>query len=515
MKQIDQIDRHQMTFSTLECLVDQESVVRVVDVFVDFAEEDKLGFKADRQITGRPSYPVRTFIGLYIYGYLNKLRSSRDLEKACKTNVELWWLLRGQKPCYKTIANFRKDNKKGFRNLFVKFRSFCKQMDLYGKEVIAVDGSKFRAQNSMKNNYTEKKIDRHLEYINDKEEEYIKGLDEQDKLEAIKDPTTHDRLTQLAERKLTYEQLKEKLLESKETQISTTDPDARALPIKMSIVEVAYNLQSVVDAKNKLIVDYEITNKSDYRALAPMAVKAKSALGLKEEDTLIVLADKGYHTGEQMQTCHNHNIDTLVAIPRRPKQVDKTKPANLRKENFAFDGEKEIYRCPSGEKLTKQATYQRKDRTGKLAQKFDRYSIKFSKCKACKFLDQCVSKSNQLRHHGRYIDRYHTDQAVKRNEEFLKDNKELYKKRQAIVEHPFGTMKRGWGYTHTMMKTIPKVQTEFSIIMLCYNLRRAMSILGINGLKEALKSPFDPFFMTRGLMKGERIDHKSYFCPAA
>jgi len=226
MKKLEQINRHQMTFSTLDSLVDADSVVRVVDVFVDFAEGDNLGFKTDYQVTGRPSYPVRTFIGLYIYGYLNKIRSSRDLEKACKTNVELWWLLRGQKPCYKTIANFRKDNKKGFRNLFVKFRSFCKQMDLYGREIIALDGSKFRAQNSMKNNYNAKKIDRQIEYINEKEEEYIKGLDEHDKLEALKDPSTHERLSQLAERKLTYQQLKEKLLESKETQISTTDPDA-------------------------------------------------------------------------------------------------------------------------------------------------------------------------------------------------------------------------------------------------------------------------------------------------
>lgn len=194
MQQLEQTDRHQMRMSSLDLMVSPNSIVRVIDVFLDFADDRSLGFTNHIQKTGRPAYPIRTLIGIYIYGYLHKIRSSRDLERACMTNVELWWLLKGHKPCYKTIANFRKNNQKGFRNLFKKFRLFCSKIELYGKSVVAIDGSKFRAQNSMKNNYTKKKIDRHLEYIDDKEQEYLNSLDEQDKQEARRNPSSHQRL---------------------------------------------------------------------------------------------------------------------------------------------------------------------------------------------------------------------------------------------------------------------------------------------------------------------------------
>lgn len=472
-------NRDQIFMTSLEMMVEQDSVVRVVDIFLDYIETFDLSFKQHDSQTGRPAFPNRVLIGIYVYGYLNKLRSSRQLEQACNTNVELFWLTNNVKPCYKTIANFRKDNKEGFRKLFVCFRNFCKQLDMYGKSIVAVDGSKFRGQNSMKNNYNMRKINKHLEYIDKQEKEYLKDLETHD--------INEEKFQKLNQRKAKYEQLKEELSNTNETQISTTDPDTRALPLRMRIVQVGYNLQSVVDDKHNLVVDYQITNKNDHRALAPMALKAKQALGLSEDDRLTILADKGYHTGEQMQTCHDHNITTLVAIPRKPKQTDRTKPAHLRKENFTYNQDQESYTCANGEILTKQSTYQRKDKQGKPGAVFDRYSIKYSICKNCKYLKKCVSKSNQERHHGRYIDRYHTDSAVAKNKEDVSKNKELYKRRQAIVEHPFGTIKRQWGFNHTLLKTIPKVETEFSIIMLCYNLRRAMSIIGINELKLALK----------------------------
>jgi len=479
MELLTNVDRDQLFMTSLEMMVSQDSTVRIIDLFLDFIELKDLPFTQHKSTTGRPAFPNRTLIGIYVYGYLHKTRSSRQLEKACKTNVELFWLNRNQKPCYKTIANFRKDNRKGFRKLFTTFREFCKNLDLYGKEVIAIDGSKFRGQNSMKKNYNIRKINKHLEYIENQQKEYLESLDAND--------VDEEKINRLNERKAKYENLKERLDNTEETQISTTDPDARALPLHMRIVQVGYNLQSVVDDKHNLIVEYKVTNKSDHRALASMALKAKSGLGISEEGSLTVLADKGYHTGEQMQTCHDHNIDTVVAIPNRPKKTDKTKPAHLRKENFVFDSELETYKCPNNEVLTKQATYQRKDKRGNPCGKFDRYSIKYSICKTCKYLKDCVSISNQKRHHGRYIDRYHTDGAVVRNKEYVAKNKALYKRRQAIVEHPFGTIKRQWGFNHTLMKTIPKVETEFSIIMLCYNIRRVMSILGPLGLKKALK----------------------------
>ena len=488
MKKIESIDRDQIQLNSLNMLVDQHSMVRVIDVFLDFALSKDLGFKSTKQVTGRPAFPIRTLLGIYMYGYLNRIRSSRALAKACTINIEMMWLVKGHRPCYKTIANFRKDNRKPFRNLFAFYREFCLNLHLYGKQVVAIDGSKFRAQNSMKNNFNKKKIDRHLDYIDGKEKEYLDSLDQEDK-ESI-----HPRIDQLSKRKLKYQKLKLQLENSQHTQVSTTDPDARALPLHMRIVEVSYNLQSAVDDKHNLIVDYQITNNNDHRALAPMASNAKKALMLNDQDMLTVLADKGYHTGDQLQQCHDLNIDTIVAIPRKPKQTDSTKPAFLRKDKFIYNIDTDSYLCPHQQTLNKQARYKRKTRSGLPSAQFDRYTIKHSICIQCPHFKNCISKSNRKASQGRYIDRYLTDSAVQRNKITVQQNKDLYKKRQAIVEHPFGTIKRAWGFTHTLMKTIPKVETEFSIIMLCYNLRRTMSILGLENLKSALKSASLCFF---------------------
>ena len=509
MKHIDEKDRDQVQMFSLDMMVDQNSVVRVLDLFVQWALDHDLGFKIENRVTGRPSFPLKTLLGIYIYGYLHKIRSSRDLEKACKVNIELMWLIKGHKPCYKTIANFRKDNRQAFRNLFKLYRDFCLKLNLYGKEVIAVDGSKFRAQNSMKNNFNKKKIDRHLEYIESKQQEYLDKLDQEDNKKAIDNPTTHERLAQLEERKLKYQQLKDQLEHSEETQISTTDPDARALPLHMRIVEVSYNLQSAVDDKHNLIVDYQITNKNDHRALADMAIGVKEALHIKPNQRMTVLADKGYHTGAELQRCHDAQIDTIVAIPRKSKQLDKTKPPHLQKESFNYNQSDDTYTCPDGNILLKQATYKRKDRKGNLSMTFDRYSIKHSICELCQYHKECVSSGKRKASQGRCIDRYHTDGAVQRNKVYVENNKTLYKRRQAIVEHPFGTIKRAWGYTHTLMKSIPKVETEFSIIMLCYNLRRTMSILGPDGLKSALKRAFYTLFALTASTKTHVPTNKS------
>lgn len=332
-------NRDQLFMTSLDMLVEPDSIVRVIDVFLDYVESCNLSFKQHQCHTGRPAFPNRVLIGVYIYGYLYRIRSSRQLEKACKTNVELFWLNRNLKPCYKTIANFRKDNKKGFRALFVTFRDFCKSLDLYGKNVVAVDGSKFRGQNSMKNNYNIRKIDKHLDYIETQHEAYLNQLDGTD--------SDENKLNNLKQRKAKYKNLKKQLAQSEDTQISTSDPDTRALPLHMRIVQVGYNLQSVVDDKHNLIVDYQLSNKNDHRALAPMALKAKQALGLNHNDTLTVLADKGYHTAEQLQSCHDNSIQTIVAIPKKSSKIDKIKPQHLQKQNFIFNAKSNTYLCPT------------------------------------------------------------------------------------------------------------------------------------------------------------------------
>jgi hypothetical protein len=393
-------------------------------------------------------------------------------------------------PCFKTIANFRKDNRKGFRKLFKCFREFCNGLELYGKTTVAIDGSKFRAQNSKKNNYNEKKLNRHLEYIDKKTEEYLTILDEQDREEGEENPATHQRLKDLAERRVKYKELKEELERREELQISTTDPDARALPLHMKIVEVGYNVQSSVDDKHNLVVEYEVTNEKDDNALAPMVFKSKAALGMQEADPLTALADKGYHKGEQLEKCQSKSIDTLVA----PKEyVDNTKPENLRKEKFVYDKESDTYTCPNGEILKKQKRYHRRKK-GKIVSSFDRYTIRYSVCVTCPHYEDCISPAKKKQSQGRCIDRFEYQDAIDRNKEEVTARKEEYRRRQAIVEHPFGTIKRQWGYNYTLLKTIPKVQTEFSIIFLCYNLRRVMSILGIEGIKEALRIGISKLF---------------------
>ena len=487
MPQLKGDPRLQLMMLNLEEQIDQDSVVRVIDAFIQSADLENLGFIVKgKSHEGRPAYTPQTLTKLYLYGYLHSIRSSRKLQQECTRNIELWWLLNLQKPRYKTIADFRKNNVLGFANLFIYFRDFCLEQGLYGRKHVAIDGSKFRAQNSKKRNYNARKIKQHLDYIDEQQQRYLEELDRNDN---ENQGDNDGKLDHLQQRRHKYSKLQEQLDNTSETQISMTDPDARAMPIHMNIVEVAYNLQSTVDDKHNMIVDYQITNKKDDRALAPMAIRAKEALKISDDERLTVLADKGYHTAQQLDECHASDINTIVAIPKKPKQTDRTKPEFLRKDSFSYNPLLDFYTCPNGEQLQKQARYKRKSR-GKVWGHFDRYAIKYSICKTCPYLNQCVSEGNRNSHSGRYIDRYLNDHAVELNKVNVNNNRALYKKRQAIVEHPFGTIKRQWGYTYTLLKTIPKVQTEFSIIALCYNLRRSMSILTHKGLKMALKTTY-------------------------
>ena len=466
------LDRSQLQFFALEQLVDSESLVRVVDLFCQCIDYENLGFIIKgKSHEGKPAYETSTLTGIYIYGYLHKIRSCRLLATACKVNSELWWLTGMQRPSYKTISDFRKDNVDGFKHLFKAFTKFCMDLKLYGKTTVALDGSKFRAMNSKKNNYNIKKINQHLDYIAHQKEDYLKTLDQQDQLDK--------KLKELQRREDKYTKLKDQLAQSGEKQISTTDPDARALPIKMSIVEIGYNLQSVVDDKHNLIVDYEVTNKNDFSALAPMALKAKQTLELKEGEQLTVLADKGYYSGKQIADCHQNDIDTLVS----PKSKgSKSKDPRVSKAKFNYNKSKDNYTCPKGKTLHRQGkVYTRHDGIG-----FKRYVGHWSECKHCPWVDICVSAGSQKASTGRMLNRSIYEDQMDDNDHEVAARKSEYRRRQAIVEHPFGTIKRQWGYTHTNLKGLEKVNGEFGLILLCYNLKRVISILGVKGLKEAL-----------------------------
>ena len=474
-------NRNQLKLLNLNELIDKENRVRNIDRFVKLINPAQLQFKIKGQArSGKPAYSERVLIAIYLYGYSNGIRSSRKLEQACNRNIELWWLTNYQKPCYKTIADFRKDNVVGFENLFKYFSLFCLEMGLFGSSSIAIDGSKFKAQNSKKNNYNLKKIDRNINYYERKEDEYLTELDENDSLESSTEKASNEKLELIRRRKKRYEALKEELGLSGETQISTTDADARALPLRMNIVEVGYNVQSIVDDKHNLILDYEVTNKGDQNALYELAKKGKEALGLSEQDSIKILADKGYATGAEIHKCHQSNMDTLIA----PKKIqNQSKSTSYGVGKFIYDKEKDIYHCPAGNRLIS---------SGKVykygSREIKKYRISYKRCIDCPFYNKCLSKGSQKNSQGKEIERSIYQNAVDKNQNAVKTRKAEYRRRQAIVEHPFGTIKRNWGYGYTLLKGKEKVSCEFALIFLCYNLKRVMTILGNKGLEDALKT---------------------------
>jgi transposase len=286
--------------------VSADNAARLMDAFIDKLDLQKLGFTGSvHKSEGRPPYAPAVLLKLYLYGYLNKIRSSRKLEKECNRNIELQWLLQGLQPNYHTIADFRKVHAQPLQSMFKLYVQFLSDAGLLGKTTIGIDGSKFKAVNSKKNNYNQKKIDKYRQFIEDKTAKYLQELDELDQQENIsssdelqlKREKIAQGLAKLKERTIKYETLQQQLDDTTDKQISINDPDSRSILITKSIVEVAYNTQNAVDDKHNLIVHTQATNTNDGKALHKAAIQAKQNLQLKKQDSLVVLADKGYHTG--------------------------------------------------------------------------------------------------------------------------------------------------------------------------------------------------------------------------
>ena len=660
--------------------------------------------------SGAPEYPARLLLKILVYGYMNKLRSSYNMERACRINVEMMWLTGMLHPSHTTICTFRRKHPKALKNVFRTYNHFLDNaLQAFGKETVAIDGSKFRAQNSKtcfersreKNNYNQKKIDRHLAYIAKREAEmleYLKALEAADQSgetadltkaeplnkdliskaldelkqnppsenakksladagesphlpdggdksgdeeqnyiaetseneviieptsdapiqkttdadksarlpdggdksgggqqnditktpenEVIIEPTsdahvqktndadksaplpdggdqsgenerdeplqtdeneviasqtrdafgqnsnesdksinlpeglnaTNDkdliisRLHELSGRRKKYETLQAQLDEASKTgdrQISTVDADARALPLRMNIVEVGYNVQTAVDEKYNLIVEYEATNQRDERALYRMGAAARRAFGLPDDEVLNALADKGYHTGEELKLCAEGNIVTYVA----PKAANHgKKPAAFWKDKFRYDGAGDFYVCPAGKILKSKGAYLKKpNRDGGVAYRFKRYKLPYKVCSACPFAEACVGAGKLKVRHGRDVERSEYEDYVVANKVRVEANKAFCRRRQAIVEHPFGTIKRGWGYTHTLLKDKEKVNGEFGLVFLSYNIRRSVSIFGVLELIKALKGLFLRFFARFGAHGLHRTYHSSFF----
>ena len=458
---------------TIEEYVEVDNPVRVIDGFVDLLDMRKLGFqRAEPNNIGRPSYDPRDLLKLYLYGYLNRIRSSRRLEIEAGRNIELFWLLRKLKPDFKTIADFRKDNSEALKGVFKCFVLICREWDLYGKELAAIDGSKFRASNSKRNNFNIKKIERQLNYINERINSYLEELDANDESEAntctsLNPEEILQRLKELEKRKTKYTDMLEQLRKTGDTEISTVDPDARLMGVNNNGVEVSYNVQTAVDQKHKLVIDSEVVNTpADQGQLAPMAKLVKEALEVEE---LRVLADKGYYTTNDLVECEKNRIETYVAKPRFTGNI--TNP-DFQANNFQYDPEQNTYLCPAGQILY---PYRITESKGVKHQRFRNYRA----CKGCSFRPQCTKSKT-----GRTISRNLAQPLLDKVDRRTKENRALYRQRQMIVEHPFGTIKRIWGYSYFLTRGLNSVSTENKLHLLAYNLRRVINILGV---KEILR----------------------------
>jgi transposase len=479
MKYITGQDRTQIPLFTtsLDQAIDQGNEVRLIDMFVDTFNLADFGFKVRFSENGRPAYLPSDLLKLFMYGYLNRIRSSRALEKECRRNIELMWLLKCLVPDHNTIANFRKDNPKAIRKVFRATVQLAAHFNLIGGKLIAGDSTKLRAQNSKKNNFNPAKIERHIAYIDAKLEEYstILAKEDKDDLTPAEKDSIQAKIKKHKSRKAQYLQMQQQLDESGDTQISASDPDSRQLITRNNITEVAYNVQTTVDAKHCLTLDYKVTNVNDSKAMGNMVRRAKTVL---QKDDFTALFDKGYHTGSEFDYVNKLGVEVLVAAPdvasHAPDQAFDV-------ENFMYDKQRDLYICPANQTLTTNGNWYNKSR-GKSVNKIKQY--KSVECKTCPYFSRCtVNKS------GRMLERSEHAELIENNKLRLEQNKDIYRKRQAIVEHTYGIFKRQWDFYYVMTKkSIKHASADVGLIFVALNFRRILNIVGTDKIKALFKS---------------------------
>jgi len=467
---------------SLEQMVDEESMVRIIDAFVDMLDLEQFGFtyfKLNKE--GRPPFHPATMMKIYLYGYQNSIRSCRKLETACKTNIEMMWLVHEQRPNFKTIANFRKDNSKAFKKVFRYFVAMLKEWKLVDGKTIAIDSFKIRAQNSLKNNFNQRKVKRHIDFIDQRITEYEKALDKEF------DQDISDKLECNHKKKENYLSIQKQLTQSGDGQISTTDNDSRAVVFQRNSVRVGYNVQAVSDSKNKLLIAADTGDVNDTKALAVMVDKAQQNLGLLDEDAQMnVLADKGYHSGRELKACEELGATSFVSPKESSSKISNPKFAM---ESFEYDDVIDTYKCPAGEILKTNGTWYNKTSTkGRKSYKVKHYKTKA--CSECKLRTDCTKNKN-----GRFIERTEYQEYVTRNNDRVNKNPDYYRQRQQIIEHQFGTLKRHWHFDYTLTRGKDKVMGEVYLIFTCYNLKRIMSIFGFSLLMSMIKAKLSSFFV--------------------
>ena len=450
----------------LDDYIAEDNPVRFIDAFVDELDLVACGFqRAVPAATGRPGYAPGDLLKLYIYGYLYRLRSSRRLEQETHRNIELLWLLKKLQPDHKTIADFRKHNLKPIRQVCRTFTLLCKKLDLFGAELVAIDGSKFRAVNAKERNFTQDKLTKLLAQIDDRVEAYLKELDHSDQQDdqgtvgGAQAEALAAKIEALQQRKLLYEGFQAQLLSSHQEQLSLTDPESRAMKRgKGRGTEVCYNVQTAVDAKHKLIVACEVTNDpGDRDWLSPMALQAKEVLDCGFD----AVADTGYYHGHEVKACLEAGITPYVP---RPITSANEKLGLFSKDDFRYDKATDTYQCPAGALLTFRFD------TVEHGRHIRYYAT--PACGGCTLKPQCTRSKG-----GRRITRWVDEQLLEEMEQRVRSRPEVMKQRKELGEHPFGTMKRGWDHGYFLMRGLEKVRTEFSLTVLAYNLRRVLNLV--------------------------------------
>jgi transposase/uncharacterized small protein (DUF1192 family) len=469
---------------TLDKYVDKENPVRFIDAFIDSLNLEKLGFKHSVPCeTGRPSYDPSDLLKLYVYGYLNQIRSSRKLERECYRNVEVMWLMKKLAPDHKTIADFRKDNVDCIKPVFKEFVYLCKSLDLYGAQLVAIDGSKFKAVNSKSNNLNEKTVALRLKRTEEKIAEYLRLMDENDKTDSGKDESLKvdelkERIGKLEEEKQRYEQVQDQMKATGQREVSLVDPDSRLMRVDSQRLDVCYNVQTSVDAKKHLIVDYDVINNStDHHQLVNGAEAAKQTLGV---DKLDALSDKGFYVEKDLKDCEEKGITVFMPIPAtvNPHKRYGAPEPEFYTDRFVYDSVRDVYVCPAGEELGFwKCIYKDKPDRGRV--------YKTACCAVCVLRSKCTRNKR-----GRIIFRSEFEEAVERLRTRLgsSDGKEKLNLRRMLVEHPFGTMKRAFNQGYLLLKGLRKVRGEVGFTMLAYNMRRAINILGVGLLMALLKT---------------------------
>ena len=457
----------------LDDYLTDENEIRVIDAFVDNLILSDLGFKTIPSDTGRPGYHPSTMLKLFVYGYLNRIQSTRRLEREAGRNVELMWLLGRLAPDFKTIADFRKDNRKGIRNTCRAFIGLCREMSMFTDAIVAIDGSKFKAVNSKENNYTPKKLQFHIARVEKHIDDYLKQLDAADQKddEVADDRTVQDKIGELKQRLSKLKALQEEVNSHPDKQVSTIDPDARLMKTQGMTRAVCYNVQSAVDTKHHLIVAHEVTNKQDRGQLCEVGKQVQAALG---EKAVTVIADKGYFSGPDIKDTQDAGMTALVP---KGDTSGSEKKGIFNRSLFQYDADKDVYICPANEELIYRFSGEEKGLIIK------QYFLDIMTCRACSLKPQCTKAKGQRR-----IARWEHQDQIDDMDEVMADMPDSMLIRKKTVEHPFGTIKNWAGTSPFLTRRLENVSTEMSLHVLAYNLRRMISILGPGQLIAAMAS---------------------------